>query len=194
MGGHSYRRDVKARDYVVFDPAGEPVCRGFTCPDDAVRKIEQLEHEARLIDRPCMTCRAIFKSEGPHNRMCDPCRPCLGRGCERAFDCPASADRRAGMSRVKLKPFALRRWAGLALIKQAVLADLAGVARPMISDWTRGARAIPEDVLARFIKAINERLEREGRTKLARACFDFLPTRAVLDLEGWPDTDIFAHS
>ena len=30
MGGHSYRRDVKARDYVVFDPAGEPVCRGFT--------------------------------------------------------------------------------------------------------------------------------------------------------------------
>ena len=71
------------------------------------------------------------------------------------------------MSRVKLKPFALRRWAGLALIKQAVLADLAGVARPMISDWTRGARAIPEDVLARFIKAINERLEREG---LAERC------------------------
>ena len=61
----------------------------------------------------------------------------------------------------------LRRWAGLALIKQAVLADLAGVARPMISDWTRGARAIPEDVLARFIKAINERLEREG---LAERC------------------------
>jgi hypothetical protein len=74
MGGHSYRRDVKARDYVVFDPAGEPVCRGFTCPDDAVRKIEQLEHEARRVDRPCMTCRAIFKSEGSHNRMCDTCR------------------------------------------------------------------------------------------------------------------------
>jgi ribonuclease D len=37
-------------------------------------------------------------------------------------------------------------------------------------------------------------LEREGRTALAQACFAFLPTRAALDLLGWPDTDIFAHS
>jgi len=37
-------------------------------------------------------------------------------------------------------------------------------------------------------------LEREGRTALAQACFDFLPTRALLDLEGWPETDIFAHA
>lgn len=37
-------------------------------------------------------------------------------------------------------------------------------------------------------------LEREGRTAMAQACFDFLPTRADLDLSGWPDTDIFAHS
>jgi ribonuclease D len=37
-------------------------------------------------------------------------------------------------------------------------------------------------------------LEREGRMELARACFDFLPTRARLDLAGWPETDIFAHS
>jgi ribonuclease D len=37
-------------------------------------------------------------------------------------------------------------------------------------------------------------LEREGRMGLARACFDFLPTRARLDLAGWPETDIFAHS
>ena len=37
-------------------------------------------------------------------------------------------------------------------------------------------------------------LEREGRTELAQACFDFLPTRARLDLAGWSDTDIFAHS
>lgn len=37
-------------------------------------------------------------------------------------------------------------------------------------------------------------LEREGRTGLARACFDFLPVRARLDLAGWPETDIFAHS
>lgn len=37
-------------------------------------------------------------------------------------------------------------------------------------------------------------LEREGRMELARACFEFLPTRARLDLAGWQDVDIFAHS
>lgn len=37
-------------------------------------------------------------------------------------------------------------------------------------------------------------LEREGRMDLAQACFDFLPARADLDMAGWPDTDIFAHS
>lgn len=37
-------------------------------------------------------------------------------------------------------------------------------------------------------------LDREGRTALAEACFAFLPTRAALDLAGWEDTDIFAHS
>jgi ribonuclease D len=41
---------------------------------------------------------------------------------------------------------------------------------------------------------LEERLAREGRTELARACFEFLPTRAALDLAGWPDEDIFAHS
>ena len=39
-----------------------------------------------------------------------------------------------------------------------------------------------------------ERLEREGRSKIAQDCFRFLPTRAELDLAGWPDEDIFAHS
>lgn len=43
-------------------------------------------------------------------------------------------------------------------------------------------------------KKLNERLDREGRTNIAQACFDFLPMRARLDLEGWPDTDIFSHS
>jgi len=37
-------------------------------------------------------------------------------------------------------------------------------------------------------------LEREGRAELAQACFDFLPTRARLDLAGWEENDIFAHS
>lgn len=38
------------------------------------------------------------------------------------------------------------------------------------------------------------RLERENRRDIAKSCFDFLPTRAKLDLNGWPETDIFAHS
>lgn len=36
-------------------------------------------------------------------------------------------------------------------------------------------------------------LAREGRTELARECFKFLPARCALDLEGWPETDIFSH-
>ena len=39
-----------------------------------------------------------------------------------------------------------------------------------------------------------QRLAREGRTDIANACFEFLPTRTKLDLIGWPETDIFAHS
>ncbi|MDK2760349.1 MAG: ribonuclease D [Sphingopyxis sp.] len=50
----------------------------------------------------------------------------------------------------------------------------------------------------RFLHAmkgiLDARLAREGRTELAQACFDFLPTRAALDLAGWPEVDIFAHS
>jgi ribonuclease D len=40
---------------------------------------------------------------------------------------------------------------------------------------------------------LDRRLEREGRTALAQACFDFLPARAVLDLAGWNGVDIFEH-
>ena len=40
---------------------------------------------------------------------------------------------------------------------------------------------------------LDEMLAREGRTDLAAACFAFLPYRARLDLEGWPEVDIFAH-
>ena len=43
-------------------------------------------------------------------------------------------------------------------------------------------------------RVLMDRLEREGRTAMADACFAFLPVRARLDLAGWPDTDIFAHS
>ncbi len=37
-------------------------------------------------------------------------------------------------------------------------------------------------------------LEREGRTRLVQACFDFLPARAILDLAGWAEQDILAHN
>ena len=70
------------------------------------------------------------------------------------------------------------------------------------SDW--GAEELTEaqmkyaaaDVLhLHAMKAIlEERLSREGRRDLAEACFSFLPARAALDLAGWPDTDIFAHT
>lgn len=41
---------------------------------------------------------------------------------------------------------------------------------------------------------LDRMLEREGRMHLARACFDFLPHRSILDLAGWEDVDIFAHA
>ena len=69
------------------------------------------------------------------------------------------------------------------------------------SDW--GAKELSEaqleyaasDVLyLHQLKAeLESRLAREGRTALAEACFGFLPDRALLDLEGWPEIDIFAH-
>ncbi|MCG7629535.1 ribonuclease H-like domain-containing protein [Epibacterium sp. MM17-32] len=71
-----------------------------------------------------------------------------------------------------------------------------------MSDW--GAETLTQaqldyaasDVLYlhRLRKELDKRLARESRTEIAQACFDFLPVRAQLDLAGWPDTDIFAHS
>lgn len=48
--------------------------------------------------------------------------------------------------------------------------------------------------LHKLRSALDTMLAREGRQEMAQACFDFLPMRAQLDLAGWPDTDIFAHS
>ena len=49
----------------------------------------------------------------------------------------------------------------------------------------------------RFLHAMRDklipRLEREGRLEMAQACFDFLPTRARLDIAGWAEHDIFSH-
>ncbi len=47
--------------------------------------------------------------------------------------------------------------------------------------------------LHKLREALDQRLARENRTTLAQACFEFLPARALLDLEGWPELDIFAH-
>ena len=41
---------------------------------------------------------------------------------------------------------------------------------------------------------LDQKIKREGRMKIAQSCFDFLPVRAQLDIEGWPETDVFAHS
>jgi ribonuclease D len=70
------------------------------------------------------------------------------------------------------------------------------------SDW--GASSLSEAQLAYaasdvlHLHGLRERLDamlvREGREGLAQACFEFLPTRAKLDLEGWEAEDIFAHS
>jgi ribonuclease D len=69
------------------------------------------------------------------------------------------------------------------------------------SDW--GAPNLTEKQLAyaasdvahlhKLKEALDAMLVREGRTALAKACFDFLPARADLDLAGWGEVDIFAH-
>ncbi len=48
--------------------------------------------------------------------------------------------------------------------------------------------------LHKLREKLNSILSREGRLKLAEACFDFIPQRALLDLAGWENEDIFAHS
>jgi ribonuclease D len=47
--------------------------------------------------------------------------------------------------------------------------------------------------LHQLMRAFDVLLDREGRTEMAQACFDFLPARAKLDLAGWPEIDIFSH-
>ena len=62
-----------------------------------------------------------------------------------------------------------------------------------LSDAQRDYAASDVRYLHQLKERLDERLAREDRTELARACFDFLPTRALLDLAGWPEQDIFAH-
>src|SRR5215212_9942986 len=64
---------------------------------------------------------------------------------------------------------------------------------PEISDAQREYAASDVRYLHRLKEQLDQRLARENRTELAQACFDFLPARALLDLAGWPEQDIFAH-
>ena len=86
------------------------------------------------------------------------------------------------------------------VVKELVGVDLSKAQQS--SDW--GAAVLSPEQLAYaasdvlHLHGVKAKLEtmiaREGRTALAQACFDFLPVRARLDLAGWEETDIFAHS
>ena len=77
------------------------------------------------------------------------------------------------------------------LSKQQQSSDWGG---PELSDAQRDYAASDVRFLHRLKDELERRLRREGRMALAQACFDFLPTRAALDLAGWPEIDIFAHA
>jgi ribonuclease D len=77
------------------------------------------------------------------------------------------------------------------LSKQQQSSDWGG---PVLSDAQRDYAASDVRYLHRLQAELTVRLEREGRMQIAQACFDFLPTRALLDLAGWPEADIFAHA
>jgi ribonuclease D len=62
-----------------------------------------------------------------------------------------------------------------------------------LSDAQREYAASDVRYLHQLKEKLDERLQREDRTALAQACFDFLPYRALLDIAGWPEQDIFAH-
>ncbi|TMJ17017.1 MAG: ribonuclease D [Alphaproteobacteria bacterium] len=64
---------------------------------------------------------------------------------------------------------------------------------PELSDPQKEYAASDVRYLHQLKERLDERLIREGRMELAQACFDFLPSRALLDLAGWPEVDIFAH-
>jgi ribonuclease D len=75
--------------------------------------------------------------------------------------------------------------------KQQQSSDWGG---PMLSEAQKDYAASDVRYLHRLHAEFVIRLEREDRTALAQACFDFLPHRADLDLAGWLEIDIFGHS
>jgi ribonuclease D len=79
---------------------------------------------------------------------------------------------------------------GTDISKQQQSSDWGG---PVLSDAQKDYAASDVRYLHKLHDQFVIRLEREGRTGIAQACFDFLPHRARLDLVGWPEIDIFAH-
>jgi ribonuclease D len=84
----------------------------------------------------------------------------------------------------------VREILGVEVSKQQQSSDWGG---PVLSDAQRDYAASDVRYLHQLRAELDRRLEREGRAGLAQACFDFLPHRALLDLAGWPEVDIFAH-
>jgi len=84
----------------------------------------------------------------------------------------------------------VRELLGQEISKQQQSSDWGG---PVLSDAQKDYAASDVRYLHAMREELDRRLAREGRTALARACFDFLPHRAELDLAGWPEIDIFAH-
>jgi ribonuclease D len=80
---------------------------------------------------------------------------------------------------------------GQDLSKQQQTSDWGG---PELNDAQRDYAASDVRYLHRLKEELDRRLAREKRTDLAQSCFDFLPARALLDLAGWNEVDIFAHS
>lgn len=84
----------------------------------------------------------------------------------------------------------VRELLGQEISKQQQSSDWGG---PVLSEAQRDYAASDVRYLHQLKEELDRRLEREGRMELARACFDFLPHRALLDLAGWPEIDIFSH-
>ncbi len=63
----------------------------------------------------------------------------------------------------------------------------------MLSDSQKQYAAQDVIYLHELKSRLDQMLAREGREAVARACFDFIPTRAALDLSGWTEEDVFAH-
>ena len=80
---------------------------------------------------------------------------------------------------------------GESISKQQQSSDWGG---PELNEAQREYAASDVRFLHRMRDELILRLEREGRMEIAQACFDFLPTRAMLDIAGWADHDIFSHS